>query len=131
MAVLVNSKWKRGEAEASPKYFDKPHPPPPRRFYVPACMSCCKWLNLLGVSKYKISNMTCIFTCIDRFCSYISEMTVQLSYSPIQFYHNHYIYFTEWLYFYYSFVSYLTSASKAVLHETSSNAVKLDKPNYV
>lgn len=48
-----------------------------------------------------------------------------------QFYHNHYIYFTEWLYFYYSFVSYLTSASKAVLHETSSNAVKLDKPNYV
>lgn len=61
----------------------------------------------------------------------ISEMTVQLSYSPIQFYQNQYIYFTEWLYFYYSFVSYLTSASKAVLHETSSNAVKLDKPNYV
>lgn len=61
----------------------------------------------------------------------ISEMTVQLSYSPIQFYQNQYIYFTEWLYFYYSFVSYLTPASKAVLHETSSNAVKLDKPNYV
>lgn len=59
--MAVNSKWKRGEAEASPKYFDKLHPPP--HFYVPACMSCCKWLNLLGVSKYKISNMTCIFTC--------------------------------------------------------------------